>query len=207
MPGPPGGGDETAYLGGQVSLNPVPHVMREPLGTVLVPLVSFWLMDGRFMFGWASAPYDPAWEERHPRRAAWMALCGPLANFALAAIGFGVLKWGLGAGWWTPPGELFRFDRLVVGGEGAGLLEGAGRFFSILFSLNVLLGVFNLLPFPPLDGSAIVSNLSSAARRARDFLLEMPMGGMLGLLAAWILFPRVFHLIYGPLLDWLGIFG
>ena len=62
------GGDDTAYLGGQVSLNPLPHIQREVWGTVLVPLISYlWV---GWMMGWASAPYDPAWEERHPRRAA-----------------------------------------------------------------------------------------------------------------------------------------
>ena len=64
------GGDPTAYRGGQVTLNPIPHMRREPFGTILFPLLSFlWLTPG-WMMGWASAPYDPFWEDRHPRRAA-----------------------------------------------------------------------------------------------------------------------------------------
>src|SRR5690348_11364762 len=78
------GGDLTAAHGGQVSLNPVPHIRREPFGMVIVPLIS--LISGGGVIGWASAPYDPAWQQRHPRRAAWMSLAGPAANLALVLI-------------------------------------------------------------------------------------------------------------------------
>ncbi len=71
------GGDETAALGGQVSLNPVPHITRA-LGMMVIPIVSY--LATQSMFGWASAPYDPLWERRHPRRSGWMALAGPAAN-------------------------------------------------------------------------------------------------------------------------------
>ena len=83
------GGDPTAYHGGQVSLNPLPHVLREPFGTVLVPLLSFFFMG--WMLGWASAPYDPYWAARNPRRAALMSAAGPIANFLLAALALGIL--------------------------------------------------------------------------------------------------------------------
>src|SRR5262245_16849980 len=79
------GGDLTAYEGGQVSLNPWPHIQRAPVGTVVIPLLSFALSG--WMMGWANAPYDPLWQQRYPKRAAWMALAGPLANFALVLIG------------------------------------------------------------------------------------------------------------------------
>jgi Zn-dependent protease len=51
------GGDDTAALGGQVSLNPIPHIRREPFGMVLIPLLAFFMSGS--MIGWASAPYDP----------------------------------------------------------------------------------------------------------------------------------------------------
>src|SRR3954453_20366666 len=85
------GGDPTAFHGGQVTLNPAPHVRREPFGMLWVPLLSFLL--GGWMIGWASAPYDPRWQKEHPRRAALMSLAGPGANFLLfliAAIGIRV---------------------------------------------------------------------------------------------------------------------
>ena len=80
------GGDETAALGGQVSLNPVPHMKREPWGMIVIPILSYLMMNGNGMMGWASAPYDTAWERRHPRRSGWMALAGPTANFLLMLL-------------------------------------------------------------------------------------------------------------------------
>src|SRR5271165_1623538 len=78
------GGDSTAALGGQISLNPIPHIRRAPFGMVVFPILSFLFSGG--MIGWASAPYDPLWERRHPHRSAWMALAGPAANFTLMII-------------------------------------------------------------------------------------------------------------------------
>ena len=95
------GGDDTAYLSGQVTLNPWPHIRREPVGTILVPILTYFIGSSRWMMGWASAPYDPHWEDRHPRRAALMSAAGPAANFLLFAIAFLVLKMGLLYGVWT----------------------------------------------------------------------------------------------------------
>ena len=80
-------GDETAARGGQVTLNPVPHIRREPFGMVLVPIASVILSGGNSLFGWASAPFDPDWERRFPRKSAIMAMAGPAANFILMFIG------------------------------------------------------------------------------------------------------------------------
>src|SRR6476659_583779 len=77
-------GDPTAYEGGQVSLNPWPHIRREPLGMVIVPIASFAL--NGWMMGWASAPFDPEWAHRYPKRAALMAAAGPAANLLLVLL-------------------------------------------------------------------------------------------------------------------------
>src|SRR2546426_581765 len=69
------GGDPTAYLGGQVSLSPLPHIRREPIGMLVVPLLT--AFTNGWALGWASTPYDPLWAARHPRRAASMAAAGP----------------------------------------------------------------------------------------------------------------------------------
>jgi hypothetical protein len=87
------GGDNTAFAGGQVTLNPLPHIRRELFGLVLVPIVSYFLAG--WMIGWASAPYDPAWQERYPRRAALMALAGPSANLALVIASAIAIRIGL----------------------------------------------------------------------------------------------------------------
>ena len=60
------GGDLTAYHGGQVSLDPMPHIRREPFGMVVLPILTV-LISG-WPFGFASAPYDPDWARSHPRR-------------------------------------------------------------------------------------------------------------------------------------------
>jgi len=185
------GGDRTAYLGGQASLDPLPHVFREPIGTVVVPLLSY--LGTGWMMGWASAPYDPVWESRHPRRAAVMALAGPLANFALAVSGFAALKAGLAVGLWEPAAAAMAPDRLVVAApETAGLLDGLGRFLSILLVLNVLLGVFNLLPVPPLDGAAVLAGSVGPLRPFYRELRSSPLGSLAGLLLAWLSFPYLF---------------
>src|SRR5450755_3711119 len=75
-------GDPTAFLGGQVSLNPWPHLRREPVGMVVVP-VACWVLGG-WLMGWASAPYSREWARTYPRRAGLMALAGPAANLCLA---------------------------------------------------------------------------------------------------------------------------
>jgi len=197
------GGDPTAYLGGQVSLNPLPHLRRELAGTVLFPLLTYFSMG--WMMGWASAPYDPDWEDRYPRRAAWMAAAGPLANLLLAGIGLLALKVGLAYGLFAPPLDHPRLDRLVVLGspEGSGLLDGAGRLFSVLFSLNLVLFLFNLLPLPPMDGASVLAGLFEPFRRLRDRMRANPMSALIGLVIAWYGFGYLFGPVYGTVLRWL----
>ncbi|HKQ61725.1 MAG TPA: site-2 protease family protein [Candidatus Polarisedimenticolaceae bacterium] len=195
------GGDRTAYLGGQVSLNPWPHMLREPFGTILVPLLSYVYVG--WMMGWASAPYDPYWEQRHPRRAAWMAAAGPAANLLLAAVGFALLRFGLAQGLWTRALVDHGLDRLVVPLAGGSGLEALAPFASILLGLNVALFVFNLLPVPPMDGASVLAGLFAPARRARDMLRAHPLGGLVGLLVAWYLFPGVFRWVFTPVRAWL----
>src|ERR1700741_5100996 len=64
------GGDDTASVGGQVSLNPVPHIQREPWGMVVFPILSLILTHN--LFGWASAPYDSILELGDPRPGGWV---------------------------------------------------------------------------------------------------------------------------------------
>ena len=85
-------GDDTAYRGGQVSLNPAAHIKREPFGMVVVPLLSYFF--GGWMIGWASAPYNPEWALRYPRRSAVMALAGPAANLILVVLAAVLMRLG-----------------------------------------------------------------------------------------------------------------
>lgn len=184
-------GDPTAYHGGQVSLNPLPHVRREPLGMVAVPLISYAM--GGWMFGWASAPYDPEWSMRHPRRSGLMALAGPLANLSLVLVSGVVIRLGLGLGWFGLPTDSFGLDRLVTA-SGGGPMEGLAALLSVLFSLNLILFVFNLLPFPPLDGSTVIQLvLSDSFSRKYQEMMRQPMLALAGILVAWKLFGPIFR--------------
>src|SRR5580704_18705543 len=78
------GGDTTAFEGGQVTLNPIPHIRRETFGMVILPLLG--ILSGTGLIGYASAPYNPAWSVRYPKRSGLMSLAGPTANFALVIV-------------------------------------------------------------------------------------------------------------------------
>ena len=191
------GGDSTAYHGGQVSLSPIPHIKREPIGMLVVPLVTA-LTQGWAM-GWASAPYDPLWAERHPRRAAMMAAAGPAGNLLIALLALVALKVGLLVGWFTAP-ERAAFHSLV--GDAAGMATMLGSLLSVLLVLNVFLGLFNLLPLPPLDGFSVVTIFlpEQQANRLRQ-IQTSGMTSMVGLLIAWRVFPLMTRPLFSMILQ------
>jgi Zn-dependent protease len=188
------GGDPTASHGGQASLNPLPHIRRELFGTVIVPILTY-LLPPHFMIGWASAPYDPHWQQRHPRRAAWMALAGPAANFTIMLCAGIVIRVGMGYGIFRIP-ESAGFTHITQAAV-PGIAGFAATFLSILFVLNLLLGTFNLLPVPPLDGNTGVTLLMSENTALRFLEWSHSQGfGMLGLLIAWLVYGRLFNFIF-----------
>lgn len=123
-------GDQTAKYEGRLTLNPLKHL--DPVGSILVPLISY--TTGGFIIGWAKpVPYNP--HNLRPGRwsEAIVAGAGPLSNFALALI-FGMLV------------------RLSAG-------EVSSAFLTITVAIvfvNLALGIFNLIPVPPLDGSKLL---------------------------------------------------
>lgn len=120
-------GDPTAKYEGRLSFNPKVHI--DPLGAVVL-LVSMITSGGHFAVGWAKpVPYNPGYLKDPIRGGMMIALAGPLTNFILAAL----------------TGLLFKFGILSQSGF-------LGQFLFILVLTNVGLGVFNLLPIPPLDG-------------------------------------------------------
>src|SRR5579859_4891448 len=193
------GGDPTAFHGGQASLNPVPHIRREVFGTVIVPIASYFLTNPPWMIGWASAPYDPAWAQRYPRRAAWMALAGPAANFTLMIAAAIAIRAGVTMGVFQAPESVSSYARITQATTSGAQLAAAA--LSILFVLNLLLGTFNLLPFPPLDGHNGVTVLMSE-RIARKFLSSTFAGlGFAGLLLAWIVYGKAFPIVFSLALN------
>jgi Zn-dependent protease len=188
------GGDLTAYHGGQVSLDPRPHIRREPFGMLILPLIT--TLSSGWPMGFASAPYDPRWAMRYPQRAGWMAIAGPAANLLLVIVAIVVIKIGLFTGVFYPPASV-GFGRLV-GTDATGLWPGVAALVGILFSMNLLLAVLNLIPLPPLDGSAAILLLmpASAANRYQQMVWSSPMLGMIGMLAAWRLIDVAFYPVF-----------
>jgi len=187
------GGDDTAYLGGQLTLDPRPHIRREPFGMLIFPILSY-AMSGS-MLGWASTPFDPIWAQAHPRRAAAMSAAGPGANAALVLVAAFAIRAGMAAGVFHAPASI-GFEHLVEASSD-GIAATAALLLSVLFTLNLLLLIFNLIPFPPLDGASAVGLLftNQGARRVQE-LLRNPRLSLAGLLLAWIAMPRIFGPIH-----------
>ena len=187
------GGDDTAYLGGQLTLDPRPHIRREPFGMLVFPLLSFAMWHS--MLGWASTPFDPKWAQAHPRRAAAMSAAGPAANLLLVLVAAIAIRAGIAADVFHAPASI-GFDHLVEASSG-GLAPTAALLLSVLFTLNLLLLIFNLIPFPPLDGASAVGLFFSdeGARRVQG-VLGNPRLALAGLLLAWMAMPWIFRPIH-----------
>lgn len=153
-------GDPTASERGRLTLNPIAHV--DPIGTLVVPGALALL--GAPVFGWAKPVPVNKWRLDNPRFGMMaVAAAGPGSNFVLALLGAVVL------GLTMPPGLAFG-DGLGVGAsflmDGAGQVAwlSTGLFYFLL--VNIFLGLFNLLPIPPFDGSHIVGGLLPDRLRA-----------------------------------------
>ncbi|MDM5176783.1 site-2 protease family protein [Massilia sp. DJPM01] len=131
-------GDPTAASEGRLSINPLRHI--DPFGTVLLPLVLYWLI--QLPFGYARpvpVEYDRL---RNPKKhMAFVALAGPAANFAMG-VAWSIIGIVLAA---AGIGERFLFDMVRAG-----------------VSVNAVMMVFNLLPIPPLDGSHVLASVLPA---------------------------------------------
>jgi Zn-dependent protease len=130
-------GDNTAWMLGRVTLNPVKHI--DPVGTILMPLLLYFATSGTFLFGYAKPVPVNFGHLRNPKRdMVWVALAGPASNFVQA------LLWAV----------------LLVVLSGTGVQE---RFFLEMAQAGVLVNLvmwaFNLFPLPPLDGGRILVGL------------------------------------------------
>jgi Zn-dependent protease len=136
-------GDDTARRAGRLSLNPLRHI--DPVGTILLPgilLIGQLMTIGHvaFMFGWAKPVPVAAWKFRDPRRGMMLvAMAGPAMNFFLAWLGALALH--------------------PVGYVGSGVADILATGLIEFIAFNIVLGLFNLLPIPPLDGGRIVVGL------------------------------------------------
>ena len=186
-------GDSTAYDGGQVSLSPIPHIRRSPVGMLLLPLIT--AVSSGWPIGFASAPYNVKWAQQYPRRAATMALAGPAANLALVIVAWVIIRVCTLGGIFTHPSTV-KFGH-IISVEGDGIVGAVGFLVGALFSMNLLLCVFNLIPVPPLDGSGAIPIFlgEDLGRRYLSALHRAPGLMLLGLFLSW----RIIDFVFQPL--------
>jgi len=170
-------GDTTAKAHGRLTLNPLKHL--DVWGTIAL-VVTFVGSGGSFFFGWAKpVPVDPRRFKDPQRGMMLVGAAGPAANFALALVAAGLV-------WLTYTWSLFVAQALALA-----------------FVLNVVLGVLNLIPVPPLDGSRVVGGFLP-----RDLYLrwvDLDRYGnyvFMGLLVVMLAAPQVFEATIGRVLDW-----
>ena len=150
-------GDQTAKSQGRLTINPLPHI--DVWGSILVPLMLS-LVPGGVIFGWAKpVPINPS-QLHNPRRdMALVAIAGPLMNLCLAIVSglflmlFVYLDPTIQANWPPQPGAEPREDLLGM------LLVPLTAMALSSIIINIVLLSFNLLPFPPLDGSRVLRSL------------------------------------------------
>lgn len=165
-------GDDTAQREGRLSLNPFVHM--ELFGTVIIPLVLL-LTSGTFI-GWAKpVPYNPMNLRDKRFGSLKVAIAGPAANFIIAAI-------------------LGLIIRLIPLFGPAAFSEAAALLLSFILYVNIFLGLFNIIPVPPLDGSKILYDLAPALGRR---VMQLGMFGIfIALLVSFYLLSPLAQLIF-----------
>jgi Zn-dependent protease len=176
-------GDDTARLLGRITLNPVAHT--DIIGTLLIPIVGFIVAasGGRFfLIGWGKpTPVNPLRWRRKDLANVMVSLAFIMANLLIAIVGFTLLK--------------LRFKWGVYLSEG--LLEPVLMFLDLLMTMNISLAVFNLLPFPPLDGSKVLETFLPESMQPILAVLEQ-----YGYLIMMVLmYMGVFGMIISPVLN------
>ncbi len=184
-------GDRTAHAGGYATLDPIPHIKRSPFGLILIPILTY--IQVGWMMGWASVPYDPEWSKRKPLANVLMSAAGPVANFSLCALAWLTLRM-LFAYRVIRVAPIPTMDHLFVpvGQDSRSVLAALCYALPILMDLNLILGLFNLMPVPPLDGASVLESL--APRRLGPIferLRESVLLGWAALIIWWQLFDHV----------------
>ena len=143
-------GDDTAYLLGRVTINPVAHT--DPIGTLLIPILGFVFsaVGGALasvpLLGWGKpTPVNPRKWTKYKQANVMVSIAGILNNLILAVIGFVIFK------------TLLETGAINAGNIESGLIKPLSIFLYLMITLNVSLAIFNLLPFPPLDGSKVLA--------------------------------------------------
>jgi len=184
-------GDPTARRLGRITLNPIRHI--DPIGSILFPLVL--AVSGAPVFGWAKPVPVNVGLLRNPRRdSALVSFAGPASNLAVALLSVLAL---LGMKLARPD-----FPELVLQVLGREAVHGAGLILPVVYLLvsllvvNLVLALFNLLPVPPLDGSAVLAAFLPPAAAAAYHRV-----GRYGMLIVFVLlWLGAFDLVIRPVL-------
>jgi Zn-dependent protease len=141
-------GDDLAHSQGRISLNPMSHV--DPIGTLLFPAISFFT--GAPLIGWAKpTPVNPLrWRNKRVANF-WVSIAGVICNFIIAIAAGITIRVLFSLGIIGAGSKVSETDSTIA--------AGAVQLLIVFFTLNVALGVFNLLPIPPLDGSKVLSSI------------------------------------------------
>jgi len=183
-------GDDTAKRAGRLTLNPIPHI--DPLGSIVLPALLV-LSGSGVAFGWAKPVPVSVNRLRHPRNGSvWVSLAGPATNAVLFLIG------------------ALAFNHLVhdkVGLDPYNLPWGDELLFGLGLA-NIAVGVFNLIPLPPLDGSALVERLVPDRHLGRYYAIR-PYGMLIVFAVALFVLPGQFgaHLFSGEIHLWNTLSG
>jgi Zn-dependent protease len=174
-------GSRLAADAGLVTLNPMVHMQRSPIGMVLMPILGVLLFNWMWPIGWASVPYDPYWGARNPKKKAWMSLAGPAGNILLALFAFVACKILLSSGTLIIAQDATLSHLLSPANGNANSPVGALAYgLGTMMFMNISLALFNLLPIPPLDGASVVEGFfPKQTRSAFDKLREVPMISMI----------------------------
>ncbi|MBN1913495.1 MAG: site-2 protease family protein [Candidatus Omnitrophica bacterium] len=172
-------GDSTAKHSGRLTLNPLAHI--DIFWTIILPLLLYISTSGFFVFGAAKPVPINYWSLKNPKRdLVWIGIAGPAANFLLALFLANIIKILPQSAAWG-----YLFKQLIV--------------------INVILGVFNLIPIPPMDGSRILSGMLPDVLAARYAQVERY--GLLIIIALlWLgVFDRIIWPVVFVILRLLGI--
>jgi Zn-dependent protease len=149
-------GDDTAYLLGRVTLNPIAHT--DPVGTLLLPILSFIFgaIGGALgsipLIGWGKpTPVNPLRWRKKNQANVMVSIAGILANIFIATVSFFIFKGMIEYGIFNDPNFVEGFGKIII------------TLFKYLIFLNISLAIFNLLPFPPLDGSKVLETFLPAS--------------------------------------------